>query len=93
MTSDNPARLASYVIILSSIHYVLKAEQLLKEAAVAHDVVPVPREVSADCGMAIVFDPAALAQVQALLAKASITIARIHRREADGSFTELNWMQ
>ena len=32
----------SYVAIFSSIHYVLKAEQLLKGGNIALDVVPVP---------------------------------------------------
>ena len=42
----------SYVAIFFSIHYVLKAEQLLKAGNIPLDVVPVPREISGDCGMA-----------------------------------------
>lgn len=55
----------SYVAIFSSIHYVLKAEQLLKAGGIPLDVVPVPREISGDCGMAITFASTHLAATQA----------------------------
>ncbi|MFZ5775196.1 MAG: DUF3343 domain-containing protein [Thermodesulfobacteriota bacterium] len=82
-----------HVIILSSIHYVLKAEQLLKAKGIPHDVVPVPRAISADCGMAIEFGEAELDRVQAVLQAADIAIARLYRQEGAGEFTELNWKE
>ena len=81
----------SYVAIFSSIHYVLKAEQLLKAGNIPLDVVPVPREISGDCGMAITFAPAQLAAVQGILAAAGIAIARIFCKEAEGVFREIPW--
>ena len=81
----------SYVAIFFSIHYVLKAEQLLKAGNIPLDVVPVPREISGDCGMAITFDPAQLAEVQAILGAADIAIARIFCKEAEGVFREIPW--
>lgn len=42
-------------LLFDSIHYVMKAEELLKEAGVTIDLVPVPREISSDCGMCIAF--------------------------------------
>ena len=41
------------VIILSSIHRVMKAEKLLKGKGLQVDLIPVPREISSDCGVAI----------------------------------------
>ena len=79
----------SYVAIFFSIHYVLKAEQLLKSGGIALDVVPVPREISGDCGMAITFAPAQLAAVQSILAAAGIDIARIFCKEAEGVYREI----
>ena len=79
----------SYVAIFSSIHYVLKAEQLLKAGNIPLDVVPVPREISGDCGMAITFAPAQLAAVQGILNAADIAIARIFCKEAEGVFREI----
>jgi len=81
----------SYVAIFSSIHYVLKAEQLLKAGSIPLDVVPVPREISGDCGMAITFAPVQLAAVQGILAAAGIAIARIFCKEAEGVFREIPW--
>ena len=81
----------SYVAIFFSIHYVLKAEQLLKAGNISLDVVPVPREISGDCGMAITFAPAQLAAVQGILAAAGIAIARIFCKEAEGVYREIPW--
>ena len=81
----------SYVAIFFSIHYVLKAEQLLKAGNIGLDVVPVPREISGDCGMAITFAPAQLAEVQSILAAAGIDIVRIFCKEAEGVFREIPW--
>jgi len=81
----------SYVAIFFSIHYVLKAEQLLKAGHIPLDVVPVPREISGDCGMAITFAPAQLAAVQRILDAAGIAIARIFCKEAEGVFREIPW--
>ncbi|MHB1015068.1 MAG: DUF3343 domain-containing protein [Desulfurivibrionaceae bacterium] len=81
----------SYVAIFFSIHYVLKAEQLLKQGNIALDVVPVPREISGDCGMAIAFAPEKLAEVQSILGAADIAIARIFCKEAEGVFREIPW--
>ena len=41
------------VIILSSIHRVMKAEKLLKGKGLNVDLIPMPREISSDCGVAI----------------------------------------
>lgn len=41
------------VYILASIHGVLKAEQILERAAVPFELIPVPKEVNPDCGLAI----------------------------------------
>jgi len=42
-----------YYILFTTIHEVLKAEQLLKGREVHLEVVPVPRSISSDCGVCI----------------------------------------
>jgi len=42
-------------LVFQSIHHVLAAEALLKDAGLEIDVIPVPREVSPNCGMAVEF--------------------------------------
>jgi len=55
------------LLIFQSIHHVLAAEAALKQAALPADLVPVPKEISPDCGMAITVAPADRAQALALL--------------------------
>ena len=42
-----------WVLLFDSIHHVLAAERALKARGVRHDLVPVPKELSSDCGMAL----------------------------------------
>lgn len=42
-----------YVILFYTIHDVLKAEKILKQHTISHELVPVPRNLSSDCGMCV----------------------------------------
>lgn len=42
-----------YILIFNSVHRVMKAEKLLKSAAIPFKTIPVPRKLSSDCGLAI----------------------------------------
>lgn len=77
------------VLILASIHFVLKAEERLKAAGVLHDVIPVPRRLGSDCGMAIAFATRDLTAVRTVLKKAAIAIARLYRKESGSGYSEL----
>jgi hypothetical protein len=44
------------ILLMGSVHKVMKAEKVLKSAGVLVDLVPVLREISSDCGVAIEFD-------------------------------------
>ncbi len=81
---------SSCVIILFSIHFVLKAEKLLLENNISIDVIPVPRSISSDCGMAIKYSCEETEQVQDLLNRERINIARIYTCEEDGDFIQVN---
>ncbi len=41
------------ILLFQSVHQVMKAEKVLKERGMAVDLIPVPREISSDCGVAI----------------------------------------
>lgn len=45
------------VALFHSVSHVIQAERLLKKAGVPHKVIPVPRELSSDCGVCIRFSP------------------------------------
>lgn len=40
------------LLLFPSIHYVLRAERLLQKSGVAGSLIPVPHDVSTECGMA-----------------------------------------
>lgn len=49
-----PAR--KLLLLFDSIHDVLRAEKLLKEHSIANELIPVPRNLSSNCGMSILLD-------------------------------------
>jgi hypothetical protein len=42
-----------WIVLFDSTHDVMAAERALRAARLPHDLIPVPKELSADCGMAI----------------------------------------
>jgi len=58
-------------LLFNSIHYVMKAEDLLKDAGIIIDLVPVPREISSDCGMCIAFSEQNQQRVVSLISRQS----------------------
>ncbi len=66
------------VAVLQSIHYVIKGEQILKRAGLQIDVIPIPRDISSDCGMALEFSSRDKGYAEKLLAEASIVIVGIY---------------
>lgn len=43
----------SYYLLFSTIHDVLKAERRLKECGLGFELMPIPRNLSSDCGSCI----------------------------------------
>lgn len=78
------------VVILFSIHFVLKAEKLLKRNGISHDVIPVPREISSDCGMAVEFPCLESEKVLELLATAGLRLAGLYMRVGKDSFQPIS---
>jgi len=72
------------VAVLGSIHYVLKAEALLKTLDLSHDLVPVPRQIAADCGMAVRFQERDLEQVTGLFAENHFPVQGLYRETDQG---------
>lgn len=57
-----------YVILFKSISYALKAEKILKAEGIPHKLIPVPREISSDCGVCLRFEEKFQDQIKATLA-------------------------
>lgn len=73
-----------YVAIFHNIHRVMKAEKLLKEARLAILLIPVPRQLSSDCGLALRFSETQRAAVLELLQREGLSPAELHQRRAKG---------
>lgn len=58
-----------YIAVFNSIHRVMKAEQLLKERRLPILLIPAPRVVSADCGLALRYAQEVRGTVLAVLAE------------------------
>ena len=74
------------VIILSSIHRVMKAEKLLKGKGLKVDLIPVPREISSDCGVAIELRMEIGEEVLRLMNEHRIFIHECYTRREGGWF-------
>jgi hypothetical protein len=74
-----------YVAIFHSIHRVLQAEQLLKRAKVGFLLIPVPRKLTADCGLAVRIAPPQLVPAATVLAAAALVPAELYQLR-DGEF-------
>ena len=74
------------VLIFSSIHQVIKAEKLLKRKGIEIDLIPVPREISSDCGVAIELSPDAEKEAFLLLGENKVSILECYARGPRGKF-------
>jgi len=72
-----------YALILPSVHYVLKVEKEALEQGVAVELIPTPRQISSDCGMAVKFYEESLDRLLELTARISMPAGRLYRRNGD----------
>ena len=73
------------IFIFDSVHYVLKAEKVLKKENIPCELIPVPREISSDCGMALAIDESADDVVKERLAEHHLEFS-IFRKAGKGYF-------
>ena len=71
------------VLIFNSVHKVMKAEKVLKGANLDVRIMPVPRQLSSDCGLSISFRLADRKSAEALLDEAGVPPEKIFRSEGD----------
>jgi hypothetical protein len=74
------------VILLSSIHRVMKAEKLLKGRGLEVDLIPVPREISSDCGVAIELPVEIGEEALRLMDEYRMTVSECYTRDDGGRF-------
>ena len=76
------------VLIFNSVHRVMKAERVLKDVDAPILLIPVPRQLSSDCGLAIRVASTGLTDVLRILREAELEPLEIYRKATDGYFLE-----
>jgi len=66
----------------------MKAEKLLKGKGLKVDLIPVPREISSDCGVAVEVDAAIGEKALFLLKEDNITVLECYTRDSSGKFEQ-----
>lgn len=66
------------VVLFHSTAHAIRAEKMLLQAGFKIKMIPTPRELSANCGMALRFDPAEQERVAATLEEKRVPINGIH---------------
>lgn len=76
------------VFIFESVHRVMKAEKLLKGNGVKIDLIPVPREISSDCGVAIELPGDSESEALSILQENRISVVECYTKNASGRFVQ-----
>ncbi len=72
-----------YVAIFNSIHRVMKAEKLLKERRLAILLIPAPRVLKSDCGLALRYSEAEREGVLRALAEEDLAPEEIYVKKGE----------
>ena len=72
-----------YVAIFNSIHRVMKAEKILKELRLPILLIPVPRTLASDCGLAIRYAADDRAAVDRALEEAGLVPEEVYLKSGD----------
>jgi len=74
------------VLIFSSIHQVMRAEKFLKGKGIEIDLIPVPREISSDCGVAVELTTESEEKALLILRENRISTVDCYTRDYRGRF-------
>lgn len=78
-----------YVAIFNSVHRVMKAEKLLKGDKIPMLLIPAPRALTSDCGLAIRYAESDRDTVETLLATSSLNPEEIYQKR-DNRFVRVD---
>jgi hypothetical protein len=76
------------VLLLESIHQVIRVEKLLKARGLRIDLIPIPREISSDCGMAVELPLDAETEALRILEENRIPVRDLYVRDSRGTFQQ-----
>jgi hypothetical protein len=81
------------VFLFESVHRVMKAEKLLKGKGIKIDLIPVPREISSDCGVAIELSGDLEAEALLILRENRILVMDCYTKDLSGRFGKTKEIQ
>lgn len=70
-----------FIAVFHSIHRVMKAEKILKGAGIPILLIPAPRQISSDCGLALRYTPEEEERVKDLLIAQGLPPAEVYQFE------------
>jgi hypothetical protein len=82
-----------YVFLFESVHRVIKAEKLLKGKGIKVDLIPVPREISSECGVAIELSAESEKEAFLLLGENKVSVLECYTRGPGGTFEKKREIQ
>jgi hypothetical protein len=78
-----------YVAVFNNIHRVMKAEKILKEKRLNMLLIPAPRTLQSDCGLAIRYTEADRNAIEGQLREADLEPEEIYRKDGE-EFTRVD---
>jgi hypothetical protein len=75
-----------YIFLFESVHRVMRAEKVLKGRGIAVDLIPVPREVNSDCGVAVEVDTGSGVETLKIFGENKISFLECYVRDSSGRF-------
>jgi hypothetical protein len=77
------------IFLFESVHQVMRAEKVLKREGMEVDLIPVPREISSDCGVALELPLGLREEALRLFKENGISIMKCYTRDQGGKFVPL----
>ena len=76
------------VFLFESVHRVMRAEKILKGKGISADLIPVPREINSDCGVAVEVDAGIGEKALHILEEEKISVLECYTKNALGKFEQ-----
>jgi len=77
-----------YVFLFESVHRVMRAEKILKGRGIGVDLIPVPREINSDCGVAVEVDVGLGEEAIRIFEENKLSIAECYIKDSSGRFEQ-----
>jgi len=78
-----------YVFLFESVHRVMRAEKILKGKGISADLIPVPREINSDCGVAVEVDAGIGEKALHILEEEKISVLECYIKNSLGRFEQI----